>query len=104
MANVRIVTDATAYLGSEQVAEHQITVLPVDIKFGEDKYLLTGGRNLEALFKVMAGGTARPAKAAVQEEAFLRGYESLNRETEDILVIVGSGKLSSAYSTARTAA
>ena len=104
MANVRIVTDATAYLGSEQVAEHQITVLPVDIKFGEDKYLLTAGRNLEALFKVMAGGTARPTKAAVQEEAFLRAYEALNRETEDILVIVGSGKLSSAYSTARTAA
>jgi DegV family protein with EDD domain len=104
MTNVRVITDATAYLRSGLVAEQQITVLPVDIQFGEDRYLLTGGRNLKALFKVMADGTAKPTRAIVQEEAFLRAYDTLNRETEEILVIVGSGKLSNAYSVAQKAA
>jgi DegV family protein with EDD domain len=104
MSKVRIVTDATAYLEPEVVAKHQITVLPVEIRFGDDEFKLHYGDSAKPLFERMAAGPAKPAQATIPASLFQKTYERLNRETEEILVILSSGQLNSAHREAGAAA
>lgn len=104
MAKVRIVTDATAYLEPELIVKHQITILPVEIHFGDEQFLVEPGKSTKGLFKRMAAGPARPTQASIPARLFNQAYRDLSRETEEILVILSSSKLSEAYAQAQAAA
>jgi DegV family protein with EDD domain len=100
MANVRIVTDATIHLGTDLIAQHQITVLPLEIRFGNHTFLIGSGDSIEPLFRRMTDGPADLIQATISPRAIQEAYSQLNRETDEILVILNSSKLSSAYDTA----
>jgi DegV family protein with EDD domain len=104
MAKVRIITDVTAYLEPELVARHRITVLPVEIRFGDERFLLAPGDDTKPLFERMAGGMARPTSASIPAGYFEEAYRQLCRQTDDVLVILSSSKLSTAYVAAQAAA
>jgi DegV family protein with EDD domain len=104
MANVRIVTDVTAHLGPELIAKHRIVVLPVEIRIGDETFLIKPGDSQQKLFERMAEGPAKPTEASVPPTAFQEAYSRLNRETEEILVIASSGQLSDGYSVAHRVA
>jgi DegV family protein with EDD domain len=104
MAKVRIITDATAYLEPELVAQYRITVLPVEIQFGEERFVIAPGDDTEPLFERMAGGMARPTAASIPARYFEETYRQLCRETDDVLVILSSSKLSTGYAEAQSAA
>lgn len=103
MASVGIITDMTAHVDPECVAQHQITVLPVEIQFGDDTFVIGPGEDQTELFELFAEGPARPASATVRQEVFEEAFDRLNRTTEDILVLTSSSKLSSAHANARSA-
>ncbi len=104
MASIRIITDITAHLEPDVVAQHQITVLPVEIRFGRKQFLISSQDSRDEYFRHIARGPARSVQASISASAFQDAYTRLNRETEEILVIPSSSKLSSAYAEARTAA
>jgi DegV family protein with EDD domain len=104
MARVRIVTDATAYLDPEVVKQYRITVLPLEIRFGDKDFLFGPGSSQDSLFQRMREGPAMRAKVSISAEVFQDTFARLNRETEEILVILSSGKLSGAYDEARAVA
>jgi DegV family protein with EDD domain len=52
----------------------------------------------------MAEGPGKPTEASISPTAFEEAYGRLNRETEEILVIASSSKLSDGYSVAHRAA
>jgi DegV family protein with EDD domain len=104
MAIVRIITDSTARLDPDFLAQHQITVLPVEYHFGEERFLLDMDDSPEQLFRLMAEGPARPTKASVPIEVLQEAYSRLNREAEEILVIPSSSLLSETFSAAQEAA
>jgi DegV family protein with EDD domain len=104
MADVRIVTDVTAHLAPELIARHRIVVLPVEVHIGDETFLIKPGDSQQKLFERMAEGPAKPTEASISPIAFEEAYGRLNRETEDILVIASSSKLSDGYSVARRAA
>lgn len=104
MANARIVTDVTAGLEPGLVDKLKIEVLPVEIELGGDKHRLGRGDSWEPLFRCMTDAPARGAKATISSSEFQQTFARLNRETEEILVLVSSGKLSDAYHQARIAA
>jgi DegV family protein with EDD domain len=104
MADVRIITDVTAHLGPEQIAEHRMVVLPVEIRIGEETFLIKPGDSQQKLFERMAEGPAMPTEASISPTAFEEAYSRLNRETEEILVIASSSQLSDGYSVARRVA
>lgn len=104
MANVRIITDATARLEPGLVDQHQITVLPVDIRFGDERFRINGRDAWFEFFRRIGEGPARSAEATIPSTVFQETYRRLNQETEEILVIPGSSKLSGAYDQARAAA
>jgi DegV family protein with EDD domain len=104
MTNVRIITDITAYLDPDLINQHQITVLPIEIRFGDREFHISSRDGWDEFFQHMAGRPAETAEASVPISAFEDAYSRLNRETEEILVIPGSSKLSNAYAGARATA
>jgi DegV family protein with EDD domain len=100
MANVRIVTDATIHLSPDLISRHEITVLPLEILFGKEKFLIRQGDSVKSLLRQMDNGPADEIRAAIPAQAIQKAYEQLNRETDEILVITSSSKLSDAYATA----
>jgi len=63
MTNVRIITDVSAYLEPEFVAENKIVVLPVEIRFGDEQFRIGPGESATRLFERMAEGPAKKAQA-----------------------------------------
>jgi DegV family protein with EDD domain len=104
MAKVRIITDATAHLEPDLIAQYQITVLPVEIRFGDERFHISSQDGGEAFLRRIADGPAESAEATIPVSAFQEAYSRLNRETEEILVIPGSSKLSTAHAEAKVAA
>jgi len=104
MAQARIITDSTAYLTPDQIAEHEITVLPVDIHLGDQKIRVGSDHNLRQLFQRMVADRAQIARAVIPPTAFEEAYGQLGRQTDQILVIVGSSKLSSGFRAAKSVA
>lgn len=104
MSNVRIVTDVTAYLDAEFIQKHQITVLPMQIRFGEETFVIHPNEDVTRLFEQMAAGPARISRATTSTRALELAYNQLSRETEEILVILASSKLSDTFDKAQAAA
>jgi DegV family protein with EDD domain len=104
MAKVRIITDITAKLKPELVDRHQITVLPVDIRFGDETFHFGPDNGTERLFRRMADNPALPAEATIPSSIFQQAYSRLSRETSEILVLLSSSKLSNACAQAEAVA
>ena len=103
MTNVRIVTDVSAYLEPEFVAENGIAVLPVEVRFGDEQFLIGPGESATRLFERMTEGPAKKGQASIPAKYFRQAYEELCRSTEEIVVILSSGRLNQAYSSAEAA-
>jgi DegV family protein with EDD domain len=104
MSIVRIITDSTAKLDSGFITQHQITVLPVEYQYGDERFLLDIDDSPDELFQLMSDGPAKPTRASVPVEVFQEAYSRLNREAEEILVIPSSSLLSETFSAAQEAA
>jgi len=103
MAKVRIITDVTAHLEPDIIEQHKITVLPVEIRFGDVVHVVGPGEQAEDLFAQMAEGPAQSSSVTIPATVFYEAFAELCRQTEQVLVIVTSSQLSGAYEQARLA-
>jgi len=104
MANARIVTDATALLEPDLIARDRITILPVQIKCGKKTFLIDTRQSWDSFFAHIADRSAETAELSIPPGAYQQAFSQLNRETDEILVIPSSSKLSNAYAQAVDAA
>lgn len=104
MAIARIVTDITAFLEPEFIAQHQITVLPIKIAFGKRSFLIDSQQSWKDFFEYVADKPAEETDIAVPPAAYEQAFERLSRETDQILVIPSSQSLSHAVEQGRHAA
>ena len=104
MAKVRIITDSTAYLTPDQIAQYEITVLPMDIYLGDQRTRVGIEHNVKQLFQRMAADQAQPTKALLAPNAFEEACAQLGRQTDQILAILSSSKLSDAFTSAKAIA
>jgi len=88
MAKIRIVTDAAASLEPEFIAQHQITVLPVEIEFGDERFVINAGDNGKRLFERMAESIAKPCQANIPAQTLQQTFEQLSQKSEDALIIL----------------
>ncbi len=105
MPGVHIVTDSACDLTDQLVKEHNVTVVPLTIRFGseelEDRTQLTSAEFWERC----RGKGALPETAAPAPGAFLAAYERAAEAGADaVLCLTISSKLSATYASARTAA
>jgi DegV family protein with EDD domain len=104
MANVRIVSDITAYLEPELIAQHRITIVPVEIRLGHEMFRISARGDWDRFFRAIADGPAKLAEASTPAGVFQETFGRLTRETEEILVLLNSSRLSHACAEAQAAA
>jgi len=97
---VRVVTDSTADLPEEVVAELGITVVPLHIHFGEETYEDGVSITKDEFYRRLTTGPILPKTSAPAAGTFTEAYERLATETDEIISLHISSKLSATYSSA----
>ncbi len=106
MGMVRIVTDSLAMLPPEVVEQHGITVVPAHVSFGEDRYTENVNLTNEEFYARLRTDDTHPTTSQPSPGDFQQVYEALADEadTDSIVCITVSVKLSGTYNSARAAA
>ena len=98
MNKIRIITDSSCDLNKELVDKYNITIVPLNVSFGDDSYI-DGEIDKEEFYRRMSSSKELPKTSCPSPERFMKSYEG----EEDLIVITISSKLSGTYSTANLA-
>ncbi|MCH8901352.1 MAG: DegV family protein [Chloroflexi bacterium] len=101
---VRVVTDSTADLSPEQAQELGITVVPMQVIFGEESFRDGIDLTSDEFFRRLKESDELPHTSQPSVGDFQETYERLAAETEQILSIHLSAGFSGTVDTARQAA
>lgn len=104
MGRVKIVTDSAAELSSDTADELGITVIPLNIHLGRERFRDGVDIDREEFFKRLETSDSLPFTTAPPVELFEDAYRTLGSETEDILSIHVSAKISRTVELAKEAA
>ena len=91
---VRIVTDSVADLPSQVVEELGITVIPLNVRFGTEVYRDGIDLTAEQFYDGLVHSKTLPVTSVPSPGTFAEAYDKLAEETDEILVISLSSKLS----------
>jgi len=97
---VKIVTDSTADLPPQVAEELGITVVPVYVRFGAEVYRDGVDISHDELYQKLVTSATHPATSQPPPGDFADVYRELAKETDDIVSIQLTGKLSGTYSSA----
>jgi DegV family protein with EDD domain len=98
---VKIVTDSVSDLPSQVVKELEITVVPLNVRFGSEVYRDGVDLTAEQFFDKLMHSKILPVTSVPPPAAFAEKYDKLAEETDEILVITLSAKLSGTYEVAQ---
>ena len=97
---VKIVTDSVADLPAQVVKELGITVIPLNVRFGEEVYRDGVDLTAEQFYDKLIHNKILPVTSVPSPGSFAETYDKLAEETDEILVIILSSKLSGTYEVA----
>lgn len=100
---VKIVTDSTSDITSDLAQEMGITVLPLTVSFGHESFLDRVTMTTDEFYYKLAHDAAWPTTTQPSPGDFVNIYSKLAEETDEILAIVISSKLSGTYQSAMNA-
>lgn len=101
---IPIVTDSASDISPEQVNRYGITVVPITVNFADDSY--ADGIELTAtdFYKRLTTDDVLPKTSQPSPESFKMVYEKLGQESDTIISIHISGRLSGTLNSAEIAA
>jgi DegV family protein with EDD domain len=91
---VRIVTDSTADLSPKLVREHGISVVPVYVRFGHESYRDGIDISHDEFYERLVTSPVHPTTSQPTPADFAQVYRELSKETDRIVSIHVSSKLS----------
>jgi len=91
---VKIVTDSVADLPPEVVRELGITIVPLNVRFGEEVYRDGIDLTADEFYYKLANDKTMPVTSVPSPNTFAQAYNKLAEETDEILVIALTSKLS----------
>jgi DegV family protein with EDD domain len=97
---VRIVTDSTSDLTGEIARELNITVVPLYVNFGDESYQDNVDLTTDEFYHKLASSAVLPTTSSPSPGNFADVYDRLAEETDEILAITISSKLSASYKAA----
>jgi DegV family protein with EDD domain len=97
---VKIVTDSVADIPPQIVQELGISIIPVLVRFGEDTYRDGIDMTTDQFYARLVSSKIMPTTSVPSLDMFARTYARLAEETDEILVIMLSSKLSGLYNAA----
>jgi DegV family protein with EDD domain len=100
---VKIVTDSTSDITSDLAQEKGITVVPLTVTFGHESFLDRVEISTDEFYRRLTSEDIFPTTTQPSPGAFADVYNKLAEETNEILVVVISSKLSGTYQSATNA-
>ena len=97
---VKIVTDSLSDITDDLARELGITVVPLYVRFGEEVYRDRVEMTTDEFYHKLVHGDTFPTTTQPPPGDFVDVYKKLAKETDEILVIVVSSKLSGTYQSA----
>jgi DegV family protein with EDD domain len=97
---VKIVTDTLSDITGDLTSEIGVTVVPLYVRFGETLYRDRVEISTDEFYRRLINEGAFPSTTQPTPNDFLEVYKKLSKETDEILVIVVSSKLSGTYQSA----
>ena len=97
---VKVVTDSVADLPPQVANELGITVIPLNVRFGTDVYRDGIDITTEQFYDKLRHSKILPVTSVPSPGTFAEAYDKLAEETDEILVITLSSKLSATYEVA----
>jgi len=97
---VKIVTDCLGDIPSKVAQELGISVIPLSIHFGNEVYLDGVDLTTEQFYQKLVSSKTLPTTSVPPLGTFIEVYDKLAEETDEILVITVSRKLSAVYEAA----
>jgi len=97
---VKIVTDSVADLPPQMVKELGLTVIPLNVSFGEETYRDGIDLTSEQFYDRLVHSKILPVTSVPSPGTFAEAYDKLAEETDEILAIMVSSKLSATYEVA----
>ena len=100
---VKIITDTLSDITGDLAKELDLTVIPLYVRFGEEIFRDRVEITSEQFYQRLVYEDIFPSTTQPTPNDFLTVYEELAKETDEILVIVVSSKLSGTYQSATQA-
>ena len=100
---VKIITDSLSDITSDIADELGITVVPLTVLFGHEAFLDRVTMTTEEFYRRLTTEDILPTTTQPTPAAFMEVYENLAKETDEILVVTLSSKLSGTYQSALSA-
>jgi DegV family protein with EDD domain len=94
---VKIVTDSLSDITSDLAGELGVTVVPLYVRFGEEIFRDRVEITTEEFYRRLINVTTLPSTTQPTPNDFTEVFNNLAKETDEILVIVVSSKLSGTY-------
>ncbi|MBA7680422.1 Protein DegV [subsurface metagenome] len=96
----KIVTDSVADLPSQVVNELGIIIVPLHVRFGTEVYRDGVDLTAEQFYDRLVHSQTLPVTSVPSPGSFAEAYDKLAEETDEILAIIVSAKLSGTYEVA----
>ena len=100
---VKIITDTLSDITGDLIDELGITVVPLYVRFGEEIFRDRVDITSEEFYRRLISENVLPSTTQPTPNDFTEVYNKLAEETDEILVIVVSSKLSGTYQSAQQA-
>ena len=100
---VKIVTDSLSDITSDIAEGLKITVVPLTVLFGHESFLDRVTMTTDEFYHRLIHGNVWPTTTQPSPAAFVEVYNELAEETDEILVVTLSSKLSGTYQSALSA-
>lgn len=97
---VKIVTDSVADLPPKMVEGLGITIVPLSVRFGDKLYRDGVDLTADEFYRMLKHTKTLPVTSVPPPGAFAEAYDKLAEETDEILAIILSSKLSGTYQVA----
>ena len=104
MGKVRVVTDSSAELTPEVAKELDITVVPMNIRFGDEEFRDGPDINTEEFFRRLEYSNIMPVAAPPSFRSFQEVYSQVSETTDQLISIHVSSRLNRTYHVANAAA
>jgi DegV family protein with EDD domain len=97
---VKIVTDSTCDIPAEIIEKFGIGIVPINILFGTETFRDRVDITPEQFYKRLVESKVFPTTAAQSPGHFAEMFTALSKQTDEILVILFSSKISATYESA----
>ena len=98
---VKIITDSLSDLTKDHIADLPVTVIPLTVRFGHETFLDRVTITTEEFYRRLIAGPTLPTSTQPSPVDFTNAYDKHAAETNEILVITLSSKLSGTYQSAK---